>query len=117
VTAGQYYAPYIEWAYGKGIVKGTGNSQFVPNRPVTREEIAVIFANYVKAAGQTLPSTHEATIYGDADRIGSIYKDGVTAMQQAGIMMGDKNKKFNPKASATRAEVAAILQRYLELTD
>lgn len=116
-AAGKYYTPYVEWAYGKGIVKGTGNSQFAPDRAVTREEIAVIFANYAKAAGQTLISTHEATIYGDADRIGSIYKDGVTAMQQAGIMMGDTNKKFHPKASATRAEVAAMLQRYIELTD
>ena len=37
-------------------------------------------------------------------------------MQQAGIMMGDTDNKFNPKASATRAEVSVMLHRYIKLT-
>lgn len=51
VAADKYYAPYIEWAYKKGIVSGTGSSQFDPDRAITREEIALILSNYAKATG------------------------------------------------------------------
>ncbi|WP_180270762.1 S-layer homology domain-containing protein [Sporanaerobium hydrogeniformans] len=110
------FRPYIEWAYKKGIVQGTGNGKFEPDRAITREEIAVIFANDAKATGYTLPITREATTYVDASSIGSAYKDVVKAMQQAGLMMGDRNNKFNPKSSATRAEFSSMLSRYSKLT-
>ncbi len=116
VNTDSYYAPYIEWAYKKGIVQGEGNGQFAPDRAVTREEIAMIFSNYAKAIGYTLPVNRTAATYADASTIGSAYKTAVTAMQQAGIMMGDTNNKFNPKSSATRAEVSAMLTRYVKLT-
>ena len=110
------FRPYIEWAYSKGIVQGIGNQQFAPDRAITREEIAVIFANYAKATGYKLPVTHTAAAFVDASSIGSAYKDSVTAMQQAGIMVGETNNKFNPKSNATRAEVSSMLHRYIKLT-
>ena len=116
VKADSTFRPYIEWAYKKGIVQGIGNQQFAPDRAITREEIAVIFANYAKATGYTLPVTREATAYADASSIDSTYNTAVTAMQQAGIMMGGTNNKFNPKSSATRAEVSSMLHRYIKLT-
>ncbi len=116
VKADSAFRPYIEWAYSKGIVQGTGNSKFEPDRAITREEIAVIFSNYAKATGYTLPVTRTATTYADASSIGSTYKTAVTAMQQAGIMMGGTNNKFNPQSSATRAEVSSMLHRYIKLT-
>ena len=115
VANDKYYAPYIEWAYNKGIVVGIGNQKFVPDRAVTREEIAVIFTNYAKETGYTLPITSEASTYADNNSIGDIYKGAVIAMQQAGIMIGDTNNNFNPKSSATRAEVSAMLERYIKL--
>ena len=116
VKADSAFRPYIEWAYSKGIVQGTGNSKFEPDRAITREEIAVIFANFAKATGYTLPVTRTATTYADASSIGSTYKTAVKAMQQAGIMMGGTNNKFNPQSSATRAEVSSMLHRYIKLT-
>ncbi|SBW07687.1 Peptidoglycan-binding lysin domain protein (modular protein) [uncultured Eubacteriales bacterium] len=110
------FRPYIEWAYKKGVVQGIGNSQFAPDRAVTREEIAVIFANYAKATGYTLPVTRTAATFADASSIGSAYKTAVMSMQQAGIMMGEANNKFNPKANATRAEVSSMLHRYIKQT-
>lgn len=108
--------PYIEWAYKEGIMQGIGNRQFAPDRAITREEIALIFTNYATFTGYKLPVTREATAYADASSIGSVYKAAVTAMQQAGIMMGGKDNKFNSQASVTRAEVAAMLHRYIKLT-
>ncbi len=116
VTADSAFRPYVEWAYQKGIMQGTDNGRFEPDRVITREEIAVIFANYAKATGFTLPVTRTATIYADTSSIGSSYKTAVTAMQQAGIMMGGTNNKFNPKSSATRAEFSSMLHRYIKLT-
>lgn len=116
VTADSAFHPYIEWAYKNGIVQGTGNNKFEPDCAITREEIAMIFASYAKATGYTLPVTRTATTYADASGIGSAYKTAVTAMQQAGIMMGGTGNKFNPKSSATRAEVSSTLHRYIKLT-
>ena len=116
VNADSAYRPYIEWAYKKGMLQGIGSNQFAPDRAITREEIAVIIANFAKATGYTLPVTREATTYADASSIGSTYKTAVTAMQQAGIMMGGASNKFNPKLNATRAEVSSMLSRYIKLT-
>src|SRR5690606_16884159 len=112
VKADSAYRPYIEWAYSKGIVQGIGNSQFAPDRAITRQDIAVIFASFAKGTGYKLPVTRTAATFADASSIGSAYKAAVTAMQQAGIMMGEQNNKFNPNGNAARAEVSAMLHRY-----
>ncbi len=116
VNADNYYLPYIEWVYKKGIMGGIGINQFAPDKAVTREEIAGILTNYAKATGYTLPIARESIVFTDVSNISSWAKDSVTAMQQAGIMAGKTNNKFNPQASATRAEVAAALHRYVKLT-
>ncbi|MEA4971434.1 MAG: MBG domain-containing protein [Candidatus Pelethousia sp.] len=115
VKADGSFRPYIEWAYSKGIVQDIGNNQLAPDHTITREEIAVIFSNFVKTTGYTLPVTREAITFTDNSSIGSNYMAAVKAMQQAGIMMGDSGNRFNPKAGATRAEVAAMLHRYVKL--
>ncbi|HWR55722.1 MAG TPA: S-layer homology domain-containing protein [Negativicutes bacterium] len=75
-----------------------------------------ILQNYAKATGYRLPVTREAVTFTDVSSIGSAYKTAVTAMQQAGVMIGEQDNKFNPKADATRAEVSAMLHRYVMLT-
>lgn len=116
VKADSVFRPYIEWACKKGIVQDIGNQQFAPDRAITREEIAVIFANYAKSTDYKLPVTREAITYADASSIGSAYKTAVTAMQQSGIMVGGADNNFSPKANATRAEVSSMLYRYIKLT-
>ena len=110
------YRPYIEWAYSKGIVYGIGDGTFAPDKSITREEMAVIFERYAKATGYNIPITREASTYADKESIGSEYRAAVTAMQRSGIMMGIDGNKFNPKGTATRAEVSAMLSRYIKLT-
>lgn len=109
------YRPYIEWAYSKGIVYGIGDGTFAPDKSITREEMAVIFERYAKATGYHIPVNRQANIYADKENIGSEYKEAVTAMQQSGIMMGVEGNRFNPKGTATRAEVSAMLGRYIKL--
>ena len=110
------YRPYIEWAYSKGIIDGVGDGKFAPDKSITREEMAVIFERYAKVTGYEIPVTRKASIYEDTENIGSEYMAAVKAMQQAGIMTDIDKNKFNPKGEVTRAEVSAMLSRYIKLT-
>ena len=116
VKANSSNRPYIEWAYSKDILKGTEGQKFEPNRLVTREEMADIMANYVKAMGYKLPAIRNVLPYADASVIDSSYTDAVKSLQQAGILMGKGDNQFHPKTKASRAEVAAMLHRFIKLT-
>ena len=115
VKADAYYAPYVNWAAEKGIVSGTTATTFAPDSAVTRQEMAVIMANYAKALGYNVPKTREAVTFADNANIASWAKDAVKAMQMAGIINGKDSNKFDPTGTATRAEAAAVLHRYVEL--
>ena len=115
VKADAYYAPYVNWAAEKGIVSGTTATTFAPDSAVTRQEMAVIMANYAKALGYNVPKTREAVTFADNANIASWAKDAVKAMQMAGIINGKDSNKFDPTGTATRAEAAAVLHHYVEL--
>ena len=115
VPATAYYAPFVEWAASKEIVNGTGAASFEPDRPVTREEMAVIMQRYAGKLEYTLPKEREAEIFTDNATITSDMKDAVQAMQQAGVMNGKGGRLFAQKDTATRAEAAAVLRRFVEI--
>ena len=110
-----YYAPYVAWAAEKGIVSGTSTTTFAPDQTITREQMAVIMSNYAKAMSYTIPKTSDAVTFADSASIASWARDAVRSMQMADILMGKGQNRFDPAASATRAEVAAVLHRYVEL--
>ena len=115
VKADAYYAPYVEWAEKTGVVVGIGGGLFAPDQIVSRQEMAVIMANYAKAMGCKVPVSREAMTFTDNASIASWAADAVKAMQQAGVLMGKDGNRFDPSGSATRAEAAAVLHRYVEL--
>jgi len=115
VAEGSYYLPYIEWAVESKIVSGVGNGKFAPDKTITRQEIAIMTANYAASAGYTLPVVREVVTYADNASISARAKAAVKALQQAGVMSGVDNNRFNPKGTATRAEVATILRNFTEL--
>lgn len=115
VKADAYYAPYVNWAAEKGIVSGTGDTTFAPDQAVTRQEMAVIMANYAKTMGYTVPKTRAAVTFADNGSIASWAAEAVKAMQMAGVINGKDGNRFDPTGTATRAEVAAVLHRYVEL--
>ena len=115
VKADAYYAPYVNWAASKGITGGTTATTFAPNQAVTRQEMAVFMTNYAKAMGYTLPKTRVEVTFADSASIGSWAAEAVKAMQMAGVIMGKDGNRFDPTGTATRAEVTAVLHRYVEL--
>jgi hypothetical protein len=114
VFAAQYYAPYIAWAYAGGIVGGTGGGAFSPDAPVSRQDLAVVLMNYVKLTGKSLPQKQGYSSFADGAGIASYARPAVEAVYQAGIIGGKPGGLFDPRGSATRAEVAAILRRFIE---
>ena len=115
VKADAYYAPYVNWAAQTGIVEGVTAITFAPDTNINREQMAVIMANYAKKLGYDLPRTIKAVTFADNANISSWAKDAVRAMQQAGILAGKNGNKFDPKGTATRAEVATVLRRFVEI--
>lgn len=115
VKADAYYAPYVNWAAQNGIVEGVTATTFAPDSNINREQMTVIMANYAKKLGYDLPKTLQAVTFADNAQISSWAKNAVRAMQQAGILAGKNGNKFDPKGTATRAEVATILRRFVEI--
>ena len=115
VKADADYAPYVNWAASKGIISGTTDTTFAPDSQITREQMAVILKNYAAKLGYTIPKTLKAVTFADNAKISSQAKEAVKSMQQAGILAGKTNNRFDPAGTATRAEVATVLRRFVEI--
>ncbi len=111
----QYYAPFIGWALQNGIASGISETEFSPNTNVTREQLAVMFANFMKQQGYTLEATREVA-FTDKDSISPWAIESVEFMVKSGILNGRTDGSFDPKGVATRAEVATVLKLFLEKT-
>jgi hypothetical protein len=112
VPENAWYTGAVVWAYEKGIVSGVGDSRFAPEANVTREQTATLLYSYAQYAGITLPETTAYTAFADDAGTASYAKDAVAALVKAGIISGKPDNLFDPKGSATRAEVAAVLHRF-----
>ena len=115
VKGDAYYMGYIEWASKNNIVNGVGNGRFAPDQSITREQMAVIMQNYVKVIGFTLPKVHVENTFADSTKINTYAKEAVKQMQMAGVISGKNSNLFDPQGTATRAEVSAVLRRFVEL--
>jgi len=113
VDTNAYYAKYVAWANEKGIIKGIGGNKFAPNDKITREQMAVImlnFANHLKKADVTDGSL----VYADSTSISSWAMDGAKYCQETKVITGRDGGNFAPQESATRAEVAAVIERFIK---
>lgn len=115
VAADAYYAAYVVWAEKSDIFKGVGGGRFDPNRQISREEMAVLlyrFASFLKVSDTEISGVKLS--YSDASEISSWAIDGVKYCQEAKLMTGCGNGNFEPKETVTRAEVATILERFIQ---
>jgi hypothetical protein len=113
VEADKYYAESVEWAKENSIVTGTGDGLFSPDTDISRQDLAVILYRYAEVAGVALPSVKAQSDFADNSAIAGYAAEAVYAMQRAGIIGGKPGKLFDPNGTATRAEVAAMLHRFL----
>ena len=114
VEAGKWYADAITWTAENGIFAGYGKDKFGPDDPITREQLAAIFYRYADYKGYDLTVKGNLDTFKDADKITDYAK---TAMQWAvgsGLMKGKSGNLLDPQGTATRAEIAAMLHRFIE---
>ena len=114
VEAEKWYADAITWTAENGIFAGYGKDKFGPGDPITREQLAAIFYRYADYKGYDLTVKGNLDKFKDADKITDYAK---TAMQWAvgsGLMKGKSGNLLDPQGTATRAEIAAMLHRFIE---
>ena len=113
VADGQWYTNAVIWAAENGIVKGVNTTTFAPNDQITREQIATILFRYAKA------EKVEGKLAGfpDAEKVSDYAADAMAWAVEQGLINGisesDGKTYLAPQETATRAQIAVILMRYL----
>lgn len=102
-----WYAGAVLWAYQQGLITGYSPTRFGPDDPVTREQLVTIL---YRQAGR--PDAGSNAPFADQDRIAAYAVDAVSWARARGIVSGKGGNRFDPQGTATRAEVAAILQNH-----
>ncbi|MCL2343258.1 MAG: S-layer homology domain-containing protein [Firmicutes bacterium] len=113
VSATAYYAPSIAWASASGLVNGYGDGTFAPTAQITRQEMATIIARYAAFDNRPLQDGSSSARFADDGAIASWASAAVYSARVAGLINGKDSNKFDPAGNATRAEICAIIARYI----
>ena len=104
-----WYADAVAWAQKKNIVNGVGGNRFAPDAPISREEFATILWRYAgKKDGAELPKT-----FVDRASVSAWAQDAMSWAVTAGVIHGTDGNRLDPQGTATRAQAATMLCRYL----
>ena len=112
VAASDWYATAVNWAAANGIVNGISDDTFAPNDPITREQLAAMLMNYAQWKGQDTSARADLSGYSDAPSTWA--SEAVQWAVAEGLLAGVTDDELQPQGQATRAQVAAIMQRFLE---
>ena len=114
VENGAWYTEAITWANENGIAEGYGNGCFQPETPVTREQLAAFFYRYAEYKGYDITITGSLDHFNDKDNVSEWAKDTMAWAVGYGLIGGKDNNMLDPQGEATRAEFAAMLQRFCQ---
>lgn len=113
-----WYKDAVAWAFEQGIVNGKTATTFAPNAPITRQEIAAILYRYAQYKGFDTGTLGNLSVYPDADQLSSYAKAPMQWASAQGLITGVKKSAtltiLSPKTSATRAQIATILMRFIQ---
>ena len=108
VSAGSWYAPYVNWAAANGIVNGTSATTFDPNTTISRQDMAVMLYNYTQHFGVQLDQK-TVTAFTDEGSVAAYALPAVQALHRAGVINGMPDGSFQPYATATREQACIVL--------
>ena len=116
VDQSAWYAEAVRWAAAQGILNGYSAETFGPNDPVTREQLAAILYRYAQSKGKGFTGSWMFLLdYADRAEISDWAYEAMCWMTMKGILNGTGSKMLEPRGSATRAQVAAMIQRFSEV--
>ena len=114
VPADAWYAKAVAWAAANGIVKGVTETEFAPDAPISREQLATLiyrYANYKKYAAKDGDKLN----FTDADRVSAYAVPALSWAMANGVVTGRDDGSVDPQGGATRAETAIVMMRLLAL--
>ena len=114
VEAERWYADAITWTTENGIFAGYSKDKFGPDDPITREQLTAIFYRYADYKGYKLTITGNLDKFEDADKITDYAKMVMQWAVGNGLIKGKSENLLDPQGTATRAEISAMLHRFIE---
>ncbi len=114
VPQGKWYSDAISWAANNSIVNGTGNGNFSPNNPVTREQLVTILYRYAESKGYDVSASADLSGYPDADQVQDYAQPAMAWAVAENIIQGMEDGTLKPAGNASRAQIATILMRFCE---
>ena len=113
VAEGQWYTDAVAWASENGIVGGVGNNKFDPDGNITREQMAAILYRYAQKNDFDTSRRGDLSSFPDEAKVSSYAADAIAWAVGEGIINGSDGKLM-PQGNATRAQVSAILMRFIQ---
>lgn len=110
----QYFANAVTWAVQNKIVAGMGNNRFVPNGPVTREQLALMLYNYAKYKGYDITSSADLTRFSDYGKIHTWGREALAWANSIGLISGTSGNRIDPTGNAIRGQMAVILAAFCQ---
>lgn len=114
VASGAWYADPVTWAAANGIVNGVSDTEFAPNTDITREQLAAILFRYAEYKGYDVSGRDSLTGYTDRSSISAYALDAMRWAVDEGLITGMTATTIVPQGTATRAQCAAMLMRFIE---
>ena len=114
VPSDSWYAPYVAKAVSLGIVTGVSDTEFGIGKEITRQDMAVLCYRMLAYLNKSV-QTSDVYEFADESSISDYALESVKAMQGLGVIKGMDNNRFEPRALATRAQVAVVIDRLMNL--
>ena len=109
-----WYAQAVNWAVGEGLISGYGDGMFGPDDGITREQLAAILYRYAQYRGMDVSAQSSLNDFTDGGTASSWAQEALRWALDNGLLSGTGNGLLAPQSTATRAQVAMILMRFLE---
>ncbi len=115
VAESAWYAEAVSWAYAVEMTTGVTDTLFAPEAPVTREQVVTFFYRYAKATGMDVSIEADLSTFADADSVSAYAVPAMGWAVEKGIITGMDETTLAPGGTCIRAQIAAILMRFVEL--
>ena len=113
VEADIWYTDAVAWAAQNGIVNGVSDTEFAPGDDITREQLAVILYRYAAYQGYDVSQRADLSGFGDASSIRGYAQEALSWAHAQGLVLGFEDGSLRPQGTASRAQIAAVLMRFL----
>lgn len=116
VPVGQWYTDAVIWANDEKIVSGMGDGLFAPNMEITREQMVAMLYNYAKYKGYDVTASADLSKFADNASVSTWAQPAMQWAVAEGYISGMGDNQLAPQGTATRAEIASVIMRFMEAT-